>query len=142
MCHASFPAVHPSARLFSLPRRPPCRSQMESMQWVGDSSTTLGLIFATVGLGCFVGPVVLNHLFPPYPASLRWGVAASYLLFFAGFVSCLELRATYLGSLGMAWSQSNVVPKVAGVALVPSFGLVSERPYNFPIFCSHRRLSC
>ena len=65
---------------------------MESMQWVGDSSTTLGLIFATVGLGCFVGPVALNHLFPPHPASLRWGVAASYCLFFAGFVSAAALR--------------------------------------------------
>lgn len=88
LCPRSLPPIPPcpAPAPAPAPALPWC-SQMDSMQWAGDSSTTLGLIFATVGLGCFVGPVVLNHLFPPYPASLRWGVAASYCLFFAGFVS-------------------------------------------------------
>ncbi|PRW58840.1 major facilitator superfamily MFS_1 [Chlorella sorokiniana] len=93
-------------------------SQMKSMQWAGDSSTTLGLIFATVGLGCFVGPVLLNHLFPPYPASLRWGVAASYCLFFAGFALMLiapnislVLASTFVRAMGSAvlWVYSTLL---------------------------------
>lgn len=56
---------------------------MPSMQW-GDASVTLGLIFATVGTGCFVGPIAFNLLVPPRPPALAWGVAASFCLMFSG----------------------------------------------------------
>lgn len=42
-------------------------SEMKSMQSLGDGSQTLGLIFAAVGLGCFLGPLTFNKLTPP-----RW----------------------------------------------------------------------
>lgn len=132
-------------------------SQLPAYQ-LGDSSTTLGLIFAVVrerllrgrvlegmrvetarlacacerawpacgrqqlrptrpptrpstrpqvGFGCFVGPVALNHLFPPRPPALRWGVAASYGLFGGGLALMLVapgivllLASTFIRSMG------------------------------------------
>jgi len=40
-------------------------SEMKEMQGFGDSAFTLGLFFASVGLACFIGPVVFNCVTPP-----------------------------------------------------------------------------
>ena len=40
-------------------------SEMPSMQLLGDQPFTLGLIFASVGFGCFLGPIVFNYFTPP-----------------------------------------------------------------------------
>ena len=40
-------------------------SNLPSMHSLGDAATTLGLLFASVGLGCFIGPLVSNTLTPP-----------------------------------------------------------------------------
>lgn len=40
-------------------------SNLPSMQALGDSSTTLGLLFASIGLACFIGPVLSNRITPP-----------------------------------------------------------------------------
>ena len=40
-------------------------SEMQSMQLLGDQPFTLGLIFASVGFGCFLGPIVFNYFTPP-----------------------------------------------------------------------------
>ena len=40
-------------------------SNLPSMHSLGDSATTLGLLFAAVGFGCFIGPIVSNRLTPP-----------------------------------------------------------------------------
>ena len=39
-------------------------SNLLSMQSLGDSSTTLGFLFAAIGLGCLIGPVVANRVTP------------------------------------------------------------------------------
>ncbi|PSC75896.1 MFS transporter [Micractinium conductrix] len=83
-------------------------ADMPSLQ-LGDSSTTLGLIFAAVGFGCFVGPILFNRFLPPTPPALRWGVALSYLFFFAGLLLMLlspsltlVLVSTVVRSMGSA----------------------------------------
>ena len=40
-------------------------SNLPSMQSLGDSSTTLGLLFASIGFACFIGPVISNRVTPP-----------------------------------------------------------------------------
>ena len=40
-------------------------SNLPSMHSLGDSATTLGLLFAAVGFGCFIGPLFSNRLTPP-----------------------------------------------------------------------------
>ena len=40
-------------------------SEMPSMQTLGDSSQTLGFVFAAVGVGCFFGPIFFNCFTPP-----------------------------------------------------------------------------
>ena len=39
-------------------------SEMPSMQTLGDSSQTLGFVFAAVGIGCFFGPIFFNYFTP------------------------------------------------------------------------------
>lgn len=80
---------------------------MPSMQKWGDAPETLGFIFATVGFGCFVGPIILNALIPPHPKPLAWGVAASFGFLFAGFLMMLAapnilllLFSTFVRSIG------------------------------------------
>jgi hypothetical protein len=60
-----------------------------------------------VGLGCFVGPLAMNRVVAPRPAPLRWGVAASYSLFFLGLLVmglspniALVLLSTFVRSMG------------------------------------------
>jgi hypothetical protein len=92
-------------------------SEQPSMQ-LGDSSTTLGFIFAVVGLGCFLGPLAMNRLVPPWAPALRWGVAASYALFFLGLTLMLAapnlallLASTLVRSAGSAtlWVYSTLL---------------------------------
>ena len=40
-------------------------AELPEMQSLGDSSQTLGFIFASVGVGCLVGPVLMNKFTPP-----------------------------------------------------------------------------
>ncbi len=40
-------------------------SELPEMQSLGDSSQTLGFIFASVGVGCLGGPVLMNKFTPP-----------------------------------------------------------------------------
>ena len=35
-----------------------------AMQSLGDAATTLGLLFAAIGVGCFVGPIFGNMMTP------------------------------------------------------------------------------
>jgi hypothetical protein len=63
---------------------------------VGDSSTTLGLIFATVGVGCFLGPIFLNALVEPRPKPLLWASALAFIFLFAGAVVMAAARKLYL----------------------------------------------
>ena len=44
-------------------------SEMPSMQSLGDGPQTLGLVFASVGVGCFFGPILFNWFTPPRSAS-------------------------------------------------------------------------
>lgn len=46
-------------------------SNLPSMQSLGDSSTTLGLLFASIGLACFIGPIVSNRFTPPRCAGIH-----------------------------------------------------------------------
>ena len=39
--------------------------ELPEMQSLGDSSQTLGFIFASVGVGCLGGPVLMNKFTPP-----------------------------------------------------------------------------
>ena len=41
-------------------------AELPEMQSLGDSSQTLGFIFASVGVGCLVGPVLMNKFTPPW----------------------------------------------------------------------------
>ncbi|CAL8462528.1 g2061 [Coccomyxa elongata] len=61
-------------------------SNLPSMQSLGDSSTTLGLLFASIGLACFIGPVLSNRITPPRKPHLLRACAASFVLFFAGYL--------------------------------------------------------
>lgn len=70
---------------------------------LGDSSMTLGVIFAVVGLGCFLGPVALNAFVPPRPAPLLWACAGSFALLFLG-----SLMMTFAGSLAMVLASTFV----------------------------------
>ena len=40
-------------------------SELPEMQSLGDSSQTLGFIFASVGVGCLGGPLLMNKITPP-----------------------------------------------------------------------------
>ena len=40
-------------------------SEMPMMQSLGDGPQTLGLVFASVGVGCFFGPILFNWFTPP-----------------------------------------------------------------------------
>ena len=40
-------------------------SELPEMQGLGDPAFTLGLLFASVGLACFIGPVFFNCVTPP-----------------------------------------------------------------------------
>jgi len=70
-------------------------SENVNMQ-VGDSSTTLGLIFASVGFGCFLGPVVLNAAVQPRPRPLLWASALAFIFLFAGAVLLAAARRLYM----------------------------------------------
>jgi len=43
-----------------------------------------------------VGPIALNAVIPPHPRPLRWGVAASYGLFFLGLLFMLLAPSLWL----------------------------------------------
>lgn len=85
---------------------------------IGDGPTTLGLIFAMVGIGCFLGPVFLNALVPPTPRPLLWACAGSFLLLFLGAALMalaqglpLVLAATFVRAIGSAtlWIYSSLL---------------------------------
>ena len=85
---------------------------------VRDGPTTLGLIFATVGLGCFLGPVVLNALVPPTPKPLLWASVAAFVLLFLGAALMtaarslvLVLGATFVRAIGSStlWIYSTLL---------------------------------
>jgi hypothetical protein len=92
-------------------------SEIPSFQ-IGDSATTLGLIFAVVGVGCFLGPVGMNALVPPRPRPLLWACAGAFVLLFAGTVLMaaaesltMVLVATLVRSIGSAtlWIYSSLM---------------------------------
>jgi hypothetical protein len=93
-------------------------SENVNMQ-IGDSSTTLGLIFASVGVGCFLGPIFLNSVVEPRPKPLLWASALAFIFLFAGAVlmalarSALSmvLIATLVRSVGSAtmWIYSSLL---------------------------------
>jgi MFS family permease len=73
-------------------------SELTAMQPFGaDASMTLGLIFAVVGIGCFVGPVGFNMVAPnPKSGALLWSVVASFMFLFLGSLF-LAIADTFLG---------------------------------------------
>lgn len=88
-----------------------------------------------VGLGCFLGPVAFNYLFAPQPSSLRWGVAASYCLFFAGFLLMLLapsiwllLASTFVRSMGAARRAAQGRPVVAAAQRARALLCASRLP--------------
>ena len=92
-------------------------SELPSMQ-IEDGATTLGIIFATVGLGCFLGPVVMNIIVSPKPRQLLWASAASFGFIFAGAVLMatakhlsMVLAASFIRSIGSAgmWIYSTLL---------------------------------
>lgn len=51
-------------------------SEMSMMQSWGDGPQTLGLVFASVGVGCFFGPILFNWFTPPRSVLLTVDVIA------------------------------------------------------------------
>ena len=39
--------------------------ELHEMQGFGDAAFALGLVFASVGLSCFIGPIFYNCITPP-----------------------------------------------------------------------------
>jgi len=92
-------------------------SELPDLQ-IGDGPTTLGLIFAVVGTGCFLGPVILNAVVRPQPRPLLWACAASFILLFLGTLMMslahtmkLVLAATFVRSVGSStlWIYSTLL---------------------------------
>lgn len=84
-------------------------SEMPHMQTLGDPESTLGYLFGMVGLGCFVGPILMNLVVPPRPRPLLWGCVASFFFLLAGYVLMLVapniaviLLSTFVRSIGSA----------------------------------------
>jgi predicted MFS family arabinose efflux permease len=59
-------------------------SELPRIQVADDAEITLGLIFAMVGVGCFLGPVLLNLIVSPREKPLVWACAAAFCLLFVG----------------------------------------------------------
>lgn len=63
------------------------------------AASVLGAIFACVGVGCFVGPLISNALIPsPRPSALMRGIAGAFACLSAGYVG-IALSSTRLGGL-------------------------------------------
>lgn len=71
-------------------------SENVNMQVANSSSTTLGFIFASVGVGCFLGPVVLNAAVEPRPRPLVWASALAFIFLFAGAALMAAARKLYM----------------------------------------------
>lgn len=60
-------------------------AQLPAMQRrLGSEATVLGAVYASVGVGSLLGPLLLNALVPPRPPRLLGGVAGAFLLVAAG----------------------------------------------------------
>ncbi|KAL3137427.1 hypothetical protein ABBQ32_006948 [Trebouxia sp. C0010 RCD-2024] len=93
-------------------------SAMPSMQTLGDSSQTLGFVFAAVGVGCFFGPIFFNFFTPPRKPQLLRSTAASFYCFVLGYLLLilannisLLLMSTAIRSAGSAvlWIYSTLM---------------------------------
>ncbi|KAL3148744.1 hypothetical protein ABBQ38_014155 [Trebouxia sp. C0009 RCD-2024] len=91
---------------------------MPSMQTLGDSSQTLGFVFAAVGVGCFFGPILFNFFTPPRKPQLLRSTAASFHCFVLGYLLLivasnisLLLMSTAIRSAGSAvlWIYSTLM---------------------------------
>lgn len=60
----------------------------------------MGIIYASVGVGCFLGPLLLNTVTPTAVVPLLRGVAISMGLLLAGYL--LMLAATHIQGLIVA----------------------------------------
>lgn len=77
------------------------------MQHLGDAPQTMGYIFAMVGVGCLVGPLVLNPWVPPRVPLLLAACAGSLTLLSISYAVMLAapgiglvLLSTFIRALG------------------------------------------
>lgn len=75
-------------------------ANLPAFQSLGDAGATMGIIYASVGVGCFLGPLLLNAVTPTALVPLLRGVAVSMGLLLAGYV--LMLAATHIQTLILA----------------------------------------
>ena len=61
-------------------------SEEPAVRGTRDAASTLGLIFACVGVGSLVGPIAANLIVPPTPRALLRAVAASFAALASGYV--------------------------------------------------------
>ena len=71
---------------------------MTPFQSLGDASVTLGLIYACVGVGCQLGPLLWNHCTPQKEKSLLFAVVIAFVQMGISYVLLV-----YSGSLGRIW---------------------------------------
>eukprot|EP00887_Chlorella_sp_A99_P000832 scaffold5.g832.t1 len=109
-------------------------SEMPHMQTLGDPESTLGYLFGMaslrmVGLGCFVGPILMNLVVPPRPRPLLWGCVASFFFLLAGCVN----RGAGVASVFVGYVLMLVAPNIAVILLstfVRSIGSASLWIYS------------
>ncbi|KAL6773868.1 hypothetical protein ACKKBG_A22825 [Auxenochlorella protothecoides x Auxenochlorella symbiontica] len=84
-------------------------SDLPEMQHLGDAPQTMGYIFAMVGVGCLVGPLVLNPWVPPRVPLLLAACAGSLTLLSISYAVMLAapgiglvLLSTFIRALGSA----------------------------------------
>lgn len=75
-------------------------ASLPAFQSFGDAGATMGIIYASVGIGCCMGPLLLNAITPTALVPLLRGVALSMALLLVGYL--LMLVATHIYTLMLA----------------------------------------
>jgi Na+/melibiose symporter-like transporter len=72
-----------------------------------DGSATLGLIYLVVGIGTGLGPLVARRITGDNPQAMKWGIFATYVIMFAGYLTMgwaftlpILLLATFIRTVG------------------------------------------
>eukprot|EP01025_Chloroclados_australasicus_P065942 TRINITY_DN9010_c1_g1_i2.p1 TRINITY_DN9010_c1_g1~~TRINITY_DN9010_c1_g1_i2.p1 ORF type:complete len:496 (-),score=10.81 TRINITY_DN9010_c1_g1_i2:311-1798(-) len=76
-------------------------SQLPYMQQLGDSNKTLGIIFATVGFGCLIGPLIFNRLLLPNAKNWLYGSVISLVCQSCGYLIVAAAPNIYWALLGV-----------------------------------------
>ncbi|CAG9467204.1 unnamed protein product [Pedinophyceae sp. YPF-701] len=93
-------------------------AELPQYQALGDAPATMGWLFAAVGMGCLVGPIVFNRLTPVRGDALLKGIWQSFAIMAGGYslmamspgISTL-IAATVARSAGSAvlWNYSSLI---------------------------------